>query len=550
MILRELFARLGLDVDAQSFAKGQLAVEVVKKGLGLLVDKAVEAVDAFKDNIKETLEYGDATKKAAESIGVGADALQELGHAAKLSGLSTEEMAGFLGILTRNMRAAKDGGEEQAKVFAKAGIAYKDSSGKLRGADEVMADVAAHFATLPKGAEKTALAMQLFGRSGARMIPMLNEGADGLANMRQEARELGLVMGGDALKASEEINDNIDRLGAVTKGLWRGAIAPLLPAINDLVKQFLEWRKANAEIMRQRLQTVLGVLVKVVRGVGKAFAFVIDVLDGLVGGFKVAVGWLWDFAKNNKAVTGAIIAAILAYEAVVHWAAIKTAASWMLSMAPLIAIGAAIGAVLLLLNSWKRYKAGKDSIFGDWMKALDEWVKPTKDEPWWLTAIKDFVRLIRQAIDLMDELTGDAGRKHAEKMAQLNPKEMQARIDQQNLKVARQRVASGLDLTDVEKATLKRMGVSEQAFRDKYKAQPAAPTADTMSLAPEVPTYTPSVSTPAASGGSQVSQSNNLTFNISGGNPEDTRRVIGEVLDERGVVDRGHLEAAAAASGG
>ena len=143
----------------------------------------------------------------------------------------------------------------------------------------MLSDIAAKFQTMPDGAEKTALAMQLFGRSGARMIPMLNDGAEGLAAMREEARGLGLVMGEDAQKASEEINDNLERLTFISKGLWRGAIAPLLPAISELVKQFLAWRKANAEVMRQRLQSFLSGVLTLIRFLGRAFATATGIIN-------------------------------------------------------------------------------------------------------------------------------------------------------------------------------------------------------------------------------------------------------------------------------
>ena len=56
MIVRELFAKLGLSVDAASFAVADQMLGAVKSGLGLLVSGAVRASEGLTEIITKTVE--------------------------------------------------------------------------------------------------------------------------------------------------------------------------------------------------------------------------------------------------------------------------------------------------------------------------------------------------------------------------------------------------------------------------------------------------------------------------------------------------------------
>ena len=75
------------------------------------------------------------------------------------------------------------------------------------------------------------------------------------------------------------------------------------------------------------------------------------------------------------------------------------------------ALGAAFAGIMLVVNSFKRYKEGRDSLVGDWLKALDEWLKPKADDVWWVVAIKEFVAKVREAIGLVGMLQAKMGGK-------------------------------------------------------------------------------------------------------------------------------------------
>lgn len=524
MILRELFVALGLDVDEAAFAKGQLAAELVKASLFKLYETAKSAVEAFVENTHAVVEYGDRINKTSQTIGIAKDALQELEYAAGLADISSDELSASLTILNRNLVAASKGGEEQSKAFAKLGVKVKDAQGKLRSADDVLADVADKFKTMEDGPEQAALAMDIFGKSGARLIPFLNQGGEKIDELRQEARALGLVIDDDLVEGSEELNDTLTQISAVTTGLWRQAVAPLIPVLTDLAKRFLEWRKANAAIISQRIQVVIGGIVKVAHLLGDTFAFLVDNATAV----KIVLGTI--------GITGVIIAlagwmAKLSVASVA--AAAATARAWIAAAAPFVAIAAIVAGFLLVFDDIRGYLAGEDSLYGTFKAEIDDWLKPKSDDPWFVTALKDFIRFLTASIELLrdvDEIFGDGQKSRAliDKRAGANRAELDRMRDNQTIETARQRTRQGLPLTAAETAALGRQGVKPESFVARYSGAPSVnvPTA----RAPQI--YTPEPLAPAADNANTIGQIGPF-YQQPGENQEMFVQRIGEVVDAK-----------------
>ncbi len=379
VILKELLVKLGLDVDEAKFAKGQIAASILEGAVHKAVDVVKELGHAFVENLHETIQYGDRIHKLSQEVGVGEQALQEMAYAGELADVPLEDMSRSMGFLARKMNEAKQGSAEAGKALK--GIPFKDASGNLIDVNEVMVSVADRFAEMPDGAEKTAMAMDLFGKSGKQMIPMLNKGSEELARMREEARDMGLVMSGDATEAAEEIEDNLRRLMLTTKGLWRQAIAPLLPAINELIVAFLEWKKQNAAKIIDAIKLSVGALV---RGL-KALLNLFNMVTGVSRQLLVVLG-----------ATGLYYAIQMLTAASIK-AAFATARAWMAAAAPFLVIGALIAALILVFDDLKGYAEGKDSGFGRLVKWLDE-LKAKNPFSLWVQALDMVVTTIKDAI--------------------------------------------------------------------------------------------------------------------------------------------------------
>lgn len=188
-------------------AMGALTPLLSAAGLGMMAKGAIDAADNMNDLRQKT--------------GVSVEVLSQFGRAAEMSGTTIDGVAGAMAKLARGMTATKS---PAVAVMHSMGIASRDASGNLRSVDEVMLEVADKFKTMPDGAEKTALAIGLFGKAGADMIPMLNMGSAAI-------KELGVTMSGEFAAQADELNDKLAVIqGSLTKVAVQLATA-LMPAL-------------------------------------------------------------------------------------------------------------------------------------------------------------------------------------------------------------------------------------------------------------------------------------------------------------------------------
>ncbi|MCC7202450.1 MAG: phage tail tape measure protein [Nitrospirae bacterium] len=204
---------------------------------------AKEVVGKVGELITFTADYGDELLKASQKTGVAVEELSGLKYAAELSGVSFEQLTTNLGKLSKNLFDAASGTGDAKDAFKKLGVDVKDSNGNLRSSEDVLIDVAEKFSTMEDGTTKSALAMKIFGKSGADMIPLLNQGAAGIKEATEEAKAFGLVVGEDAAKEAEDFNDNLDRMKGLVKGVATAIGNNLIPAINDLIEAWIEYSK-------------------------------------------------------------------------------------------------------------------------------------------------------------------------------------------------------------------------------------------------------------------------------------------------------------------
>jgi hypothetical protein len=216
----------------KSVGRAQGAISNFAKGAAASLAAAL-SVGMFVSAGKAALQYADNIGKMAQKVGMTTEELSKLNYAAKLSDVSLSELQVGVQQLSKNMEAGSEGLEAL-------GISATDASGNLRSTNEVMMEVAEAFAGMEDGAGKTAIAMNIFGRSGAQLIPMLNSGRRGLKDMGDEAASLNRVISEEAAKSAERFNDNMTRLTEAMDGLVKKIVDPVLPTLINLTEKFLE----------------------------------------------------------------------------------------------------------------------------------------------------------------------------------------------------------------------------------------------------------------------------------------------------------------------
>jgi hypothetical protein len=225
------------DIGKAARGMDNLAKQAGKIGVALGASVAAGAT-ALGYLVKSSIDAADASSKLAQSVGVTTEELTALTYAADLSGVSQDDLAASLAKLARHAAEAAAGGKGAAAVYEAMGIAITDGNGNLRSTTELLGDVAEKFASYENGAAKTALAQDLFGKSGAKLIPFLNSGRAGLKEMADEASKLGLILTTESGVAAEKFNDSLTRLAKVQTGFVNNLTQAMLPALefvsNDL----------------------------------------------------------------------------------------------------------------------------------------------------------------------------------------------------------------------------------------------------------------------------------------------------------------------------
>jgi lambda family phage tail tape measure protein len=206
--------------------------ESVKKYGAAVAAAMVASAAAIGYMVKSSINSMDKLSKQSQMVGITTESLSGLAYAAELAGVKQDELVGSLSRLSKGMSDAKQGTGEALKAFE----ALNLNPAQFSGTDDALLQIAERFSGLQDGAEKTALAISLFGRSGAQLIPFLNAGKAGMEELTKEARRLGVVVGTDAARASEQFNDNLTRLKKTVDGLAIGITSRMLPTLNNLLQ--------------------------------------------------------------------------------------------------------------------------------------------------------------------------------------------------------------------------------------------------------------------------------------------------------------------------
>lgn len=226
-------------------------------GIGLSATAAAAALVAVT---KAAADYGDQLDNMSQRTGVAVEDLAKLQYAAKLSDTSAEALGKGLGNLSKLMAGAAAGGAESGKMFEKFGVDLRNTDGTVRATSDVLFELADVFSAMPDGPEKTALAMDLFGKKmGQELIPLLNQGSAGLKAMGDEAERLGLVLSAEQAKAAADFNDNLDRLGQLSKSVGVSIGNSMIPWLNKMIGEMNAAAKSSDGFLMTFLKWPLGI---------------------------------------------------------------------------------------------------------------------------------------------------------------------------------------------------------------------------------------------------------------------------------------------------
>ena len=252
------------------------AIAAAGRGLRNFALAGTAAAVAFGYMYKRVAGGIDKIHKLSQSTGVAAERLQGLQLAANEAGISNQELN--KSILTFNGRIgeASEGMKSYLQNFDKLGISIRDGNGNLKTTDVLLSEVATQFNTIASTSEKAAIAQDLFGRTGKQILPLLKNGAEGLAKYQKEAEALGYVLGTRTVNNVAAANDAMTRVGFVISGVTKrivGALAPAIQVASDAITDFVK-TKVNWETFDKSVRGVISrILNSIADAVDALFSF-------------------------------------------------------------------------------------------------------------------------------------------------------------------------------------------------------------------------------------------------------------------------------------
>ena len=289
-----------LAADVASLKKDMAEAEkVVDKG-ALAMQKGVDlaksafvglagviSVAALYSWVKAAADAGDEMKAFSQKTGVAVEDVAGLQLAFKQGGVESAALQGAIGKMAKQMG-------EGSKAFKDMGVETRNADGTLRSAKGVLYDVAD--ATKEAGASlNTSAALQeIFGKGAAALVPVLLEGSEGLRQMDEMARKLGLTMDSDTADAADKFNDTIELLGLGLTGVGRQVAAQLLPTLSNLAESFLTSMTEGDRLKRiaDGLGTVFKLLYTVVVGVIEVFSTFGKLIGGSIARLMAEISGL------------------------------------------------------------------------------------------------------------------------------------------------------------------------------------------------------------------------------------------------------------------
>jgi hypothetical protein len=215
----------GMSTQLNNFARSF----VTGLSVGVITSFASQAVDAFRSMIDEL----DALDEKSQNLGISVERFQTLSSVFELSGVKGEKLETGLARLAETMADLDSPTNNAARLLREVGVAAGDD------AYEAMLKIADVFANAPDGIDKTAYAIEVFGKKvGPQMVAALNAGRGGIQSTEEEMKKLG-ISSAETAKQAGEFNDNMDKLNKMAKSVGLSITEFLLPSLVDVSANLL-----------------------------------------------------------------------------------------------------------------------------------------------------------------------------------------------------------------------------------------------------------------------------------------------------------------------
>lgn len=292
MNLFNLFAKITL--DDKDYKKGIKSAEksgksfgqtltsglkVAGKAMAALYTGTVAVASAIAKITLSAVNYGDEIAKESQKLNMSMEGYQKWSTMLEMAGTSIDIMSMGMKTFTGILDEASKGNATALLTLQKLGLGYEDFAGL--SVEDSLKKVVEQFQTMEQGAEKTQLAVDLFGRSGQELLPLLNQEVGSIDELFKSYEELGFIISDDVLRASEDFDDQLSLLKKSFKVAAVNIGTIFMPAISNILTGLLDLAKGSAgagETLKSGIIGALNAVVAYLPKIGEFAAMIIPLI--------------------------------------------------------------------------------------------------------------------------------------------------------------------------------------------------------------------------------------------------------------------------------
>jgi hypothetical protein len=251
------------DFEARS-AKFASELEKIRRDLGRLKDSGSAVEAGFKSLTKaanlfggvlsagallafarQSFQASNAITDAAERAGVGVEELSRLKFAAEQNGLEFAALTSALRDYQKNISNAAVGTATAQNRLSLLNL--EASELQSLSIEDQLGQIADRFKDIVNPADRTRIAVELFGKAGADLVPLLRQGSNGIRELTEEADRLGVTLSAETSASIAAADNALKKLKATVDSFFQrqlGEIAQTFIGIDDpIIKAQVEFEK-------------------------------------------------------------------------------------------------------------------------------------------------------------------------------------------------------------------------------------------------------------------------------------------------------------------
>jgi hypothetical protein len=178
-------------------------------GEAIAVTFAVESIHGFMEGMAE---LGTEITHASAILGVSKEQVAGLDLLARASGGSLDQLQTAFGRLSENVINQSDTAK---RAVAALGLTFDQIRNKTP--QQQLELLAEKFAGIKDGSDKSAIAIALLGRSGENLIPVFNQGAEGIRKWFETSQELEPALARN-VESMEQMHMALTEMDAAIQG--------------------------------------------------------------------------------------------------------------------------------------------------------------------------------------------------------------------------------------------------------------------------------------------------------------------------------------------